>query len=107
MNPYAWRLSTFRIAHFSRGSGGSTTQVPGATHASTHHNDITNGWNVGGGWEWTFADRWSARVEYLYLDFGSDSASTHSIATAHGTLTVSTNDLTDNIVRAGLNYKFW
>lgn len=85
----------------------STTQVAGVTDASTHRNDITDGWTVGGGWEWAFADRWSVRVEYLYVDFGSDSAGTHLISTSHGTLRVSTNDLTDNIVRVGLNYKLW
>ncbi len=92
---------------YGRGTIDSTTLVAGVTHMATHHNNSTDGWNVGGGWEWAFADRWSARVEYLYVDFGSDSASTRSIVTPHGTVRVSTNDLTDNIVRAGLNYKFW
>lgn len=107
---YAWDRHLLYITGgwaYGRGTIDSTTLVAGVTHASTHHNDITDGWTVGGGWEWAFADRWSARVEYLYVDFGSDSASTRSIATSHGTLTVSTNDLTDNIVRAGLNYRFW
>lgn len=70
-------------------------------------NDLTDGWTVGGGWEWAFADHWSAAIEYLYIDFGSDSAGTGSGLTPAGTLAVTENHLTDNIVRAKLNYKFW
>jgi outer membrane immunogenic protein len=30
------------------------------------------GWTVGAGLEWAFAQRWSAKVEYLYVDLGSE-----------------------------------
>ena len=29
------------------------------------------GWTVGGGFEWAFAANWTAKAEFLYLDFGS------------------------------------
>jgi outer membrane immunogenic protein len=29
-----------------------------------------SGWTVGGGVEWAFANLWSAKLEYLYIDFG-------------------------------------
>jgi outer membrane immunogenic protein len=31
------------------------------------------GWTLGGGVEWAFADPWSVKLEYLYMDFGSES----------------------------------
>jgi outer membrane immunogenic protein len=30
-----------------------------------------NGWTVGGGIEWAFWGNWTAKFEYLYIDFGS------------------------------------
>ena len=31
------------------------------------------GWTVGGGVEWAFADPWSVKLEYLFMDFGNES----------------------------------
>src|SRR6185437_5680805 len=57
-------------------------------------------WVVGGGVEWMFAPRWSAKLEYLYLDTGNIN---NSYATGLGTLTV-TERAKHNINRVGLNY---
>jgi outer membrane immunogenic protein len=65
------------------------------------------GWTVGAGVEWRFAPQWSVKAEYLYVDLGSIS---NTIGYPYGpfnsTLT-STYSEHDNIVRAGINYKFW
>jgi outer membrane immunogenic protein len=65
------------------------------------------GWTVGAGVEWKFAPQWSVKAEYLYVDLGSIS---NTIAYPYGpfnsTLTSTYNER-DNIVRAGINYKFW
>ena len=53
------------------------------------------GWTVGGGIEAAFARNWSAKLEYLYVDFGRGGAIAGSSARA-----------TENVVRAGLNYRF-
>ena len=106
---YAWDRQLLYFTGgwaYGRAAIGSNTLVAGVTHTSTHYNNIADGWTVGGGWEWAFADRWSVRAEYLYVDFGSDSAGARSITTTGGTITVRTNHLTDNIVRVGLNYQF-
>jgi outer membrane immunogenic protein len=66
--------------------------------------NMANGWTVGGGLEWAFLDRWSAKIEYLYVDFGSDSRT--SITNTARNVTGTSNDLTDNIVRVGVNYRF-
>jgi outer membrane immunogenic protein len=57
-----------------------------------------SGWTIGGGLEWMFAPRWSAKLEYLYLDTGSFDS------TVFGT--PFTGRLNDNVVRVGVNYHF-
>jgi outer membrane immunogenic protein len=56
------------------------------------------GYAVGGGVEWALWDRWTTKVEYLYLDSGNT-----------GSTLFGTNfngRITNNVVRAGLNYRF-
>ncbi len=60
-----------------------------------------SGWTLGGGLEYAFLNNWSAKLEYLYVDFGSGP----SVTVTPGT-NISGGHLTDNIVRVGLNYKF-
>jgi outer membrane immunogenic protein len=40
------------------------------TTAAFGLHEIRNGWTVGSGIEVAFAPGWSAKLEYLYLDFG-------------------------------------
>lgn len=61
------------------------------------------GWTAGAGVEWGFAPSWSAKVEYLYMDLGSKG---FFQTTATGCCTFQSTHLTDNIVRAGINYRF-
>jgi outer membrane immunogenic protein len=58
------------------------------------------GWTAGGGVEWAFADAWSAKAEYLYLDTGSENYFTNIAGPG---LTFSPFIHT---VRLGLNYRF-
>lgn len=46
--------------------------VPGFVVAGSSDNTHV-GWTVGGGVEWAFADPWSVKLEYLFLDFGNES----------------------------------
>jgi outer membrane immunogenic protein len=65
------------------------------------------GWTAGAGVEWRFAPQWSVKAEYLYVDLGSIS---HTIGYPYGPFNsslTSTYNERDNIVRAGINYKFW
>jgi outer membrane immunogenic protein len=69
------------------------------------------GWTVGGGLEWKLAQNWSAKVEYLYVKFGSVAASGAVVgstggATGYGSAISTSTDLTAQIARAGFNYKF-
>jgi outer membrane immunogenic protein len=62
-----------------------------------------SGWTAGAGVEWGFAPHWSAKVEYLYMDLGRQN---YFATTATGCCTFQSTHLTDNIVRAGINYRF-
>jgi outer membrane immunogenic protein len=75
--------------------------------AAGSSSDTRFGWTVGAGIEAMFAANWSAKIEYLYMDLGRVS-STASFPTAAGIpIGISLNSrITDNIIRAGINYNF-
>jgi outer membrane immunogenic protein len=75
----------------------------GGLSASVHREESRSGWTAGGGIEVAFTPNWSAKVEYLYMDFGSRDSSW--IFTGLPTITDSTR-LHSNIVRGGVNYRF-
>ena len=60
-----------------------------------------SGWTAGGGLEWGFAPNWSAKFEWLYMKFESAPLNT---LVAEGPR--SSVPLDDNVVRAGINYRF-
>jgi outer membrane immunogenic protein len=60
-----------------------------------------SGWTAGGGLEWGFAPNWSAKFEWLYMKF--DSTAFNTLA-AEGPR--SSVPFDDNVVRAGINYRF-
>ena len=64
------------------------------------------GWTAGAGVEWRFAPQWSVKAEYLYVDLGNISNTINYNYGPSSSLT-STYHERDNIVRAGINYKFW
>jgi outer membrane immunogenic protein len=61
------------------------------------------GWTVGGGVETAFGNNWSVKLEYLYVDLGTRSIDTTDIDGAPFHVEYK---IRDNIVRAGLNYRF-
>jgi outer membrane immunogenic protein len=70
------------------------------------------GWTAGAGIEWAFADNWTAKVEYLFVDVGSVNVTCVVTACTNTTLGFTASgipvsaSLTENIVRAGVNFKF-
>ncbi len=79
----------------------NTEELVGVSDSKTR-----TGWTAGGGIEWAFLGNWTAKVEYLFVDFGS--ANYVSPPVELGGITFVTRDVkfTDNIVRAGINYQF-
>jgi outer membrane immunogenic protein len=88
----------------------SITTIAGTTlfTGSGSFSDQKSGWVVGGGVEGAIGGNWTAKVEYLYLDFGSIA---HLYPAAIPTNLADPNihissQVRDNVFRAGLNYHF-
>jgi outer membrane immunogenic protein len=60
-----------------------------------------DGYTVGAGLEYMFAQNWSAKVEYQYYDFGSSRFVTPAVLVPFGSFRNS-----ENTIKAGLNYRF-
>lgn len=75
----------------------------GAVSASARRNEFRDGFVVGTGVEFAFAPRWTAKMEYLHLDFGS--ASTAWTFTGIPPLNHHIK-IHENVVRGGVNYRF-
>ncbi len=82
----------------------------GPTCFSGSHTRSSAGWTVGAGAEYAFARSFALKIEYLYVNLGSDGlAIPAAIFTAGGSpsaLNVNFGDAAFNLVRAGLNYRF-
>jgi outer membrane immunogenic protein len=66
------------------------------------------GWTAGGGGEWRFDQHWSAKLEYQFIDFGTETVRVTAL-NGGGLTPGSFNALFHdrfNVVRAGLNYRF-
>jgi outer membrane immunogenic protein len=62
-----------------------------------------SGWTLGGGAEFKFTRAWSAKIEYLHYDFGTEDATLRT--PVNGTFRYR-NDLTSDAVKVGLNFHF-
>ena len=54
------------------------------------------GWTLGAGAEFGLAARWSAKIEYLFVDLSESSFA----------ITSASNGFHSSVVRAGVNYHF-
>jgi outer membrane immunogenic protein len=75
------------------------------------------GWTAGAGLEWAFADNWTAKVEYLFVDLGK-AACNHGYSCGYDAPAVTVppvmaavngNDavkLNESLIRVGVNFKF-
>jgi outer membrane immunogenic protein len=80
-----------------------TLNVNGAI-ASLSTNRTRLGWTVGAGVEAALWSNWTAKLEYLYIDFGTINDTLTGIAPI--TPIVTGSRVTDQILRVGLNYRF-
>ena len=72
--------------------------VPQAFSTNSSHHD---GYTVGAGLEYMFAQNWSGKVEYQYYDFGKTNFVTPAVLTQFGS---TRHD--EHTVKAGINYRF-
>jgi outer membrane immunogenic protein len=99
--------------HVNQTTGLVVSQNNAALSAAASTAETKLGWVVGAGMESSLGGNWTARVEYLYMDLGN--TATAVTATAPTGLIAgvpipislgASSSLHDNIVRAGLNYRF-
>jgi outer membrane immunogenic protein len=92
---YAWNRF---LPYITGGAafGDIKMSFPGASESKTKL-----GWTAGLGLEYSFMGNWSAKLEYLYVDLGKTTCS----ATTCGLDTDVA--FTANLIRVGLNYRFW
>ncbi|MBN8989084.1 MAG: porin family protein [Rhizobiales bacterium] len=81
--------------------GNSNTPIgaPVSASATVAESQTRVGWTVGGGLEKKFAPNWSAKAEYLYMDFGSKTY-------FGGTANAVDVRFRDHVGRVGINYQF-
>ena len=76
-----------------------------ATSVSFSDKDTNAGWTVGAGIEHRLVGNWTGKLEYLYMDLGKFNYQVAFPALPAIGARI-TSDVTDHIVRVGLNYKF-
>ncbi|WP_432284560.1 outer membrane protein [Aminobacter sp. BA135] len=79
-----------------RVSGDLNEQCPGDYWCGS---DTKAGWTAGGGLEWAFNDKWSAKAEYLFVDLGKARFGEGNGDGFHG-------DFRFHTARLGVNYHF-
>ncbi|TBW34720.1 porin family protein [Siculibacillus lacustris] len=79
------------VANFrTKASDGFTTEKK---------SDVRAGWTIGGGVEYAVARNISVKGEYLYSDYGRENHNFGNVGPVR-------QDVSDHLVRVGLNYKF-
>jgi outer membrane immunogenic protein len=91
------------------GTGGAAFgNLQAAVGSLPFSSSTQTGWTAGGGVEFAFTPNLTAKIEYLYVDLGNQSCAAASCGLSGGGGTLPTSvSLTENVVRAGINYKFW
>ena len=87
-----------------------TSEFLVGTQVGTGHQESNTrtGWTVGAGYEYALGYGWSIKGEYLYVKFDDYTTFTQPPFGGVGlNIAPRTNKLSDNIFRAGMNYKFW
>jgi outer membrane immunogenic protein len=78
---------------------------PGAGTAAASKNLV--GWTAGAGWEYAFADHWTVKAEYLIAGFPKSSALGAITDNGGGSNSLGgSSDVTIQLLRAGVNFKF-
>jgi len=103
---YAWnRVLFYGTGGWAWGhSSGNSIPLTGST--ASFSNSPT-GWTAGAGVEWAFLPHWTARLEYLFLDFNNVATNYSTTAPPLGTTTTHiTSNNAVNVWRVGVSYLF-
>jgi len=94
------------------GSFKSTGTLAGVTPANVvvgsvaSNSDIRLGWTVGAGVEGKLNSNWSAKLEYLYMDFDTFRAGSYTLLPGSAIRADVDTRFRDHVLRVGLNYTF-
>jgi outer membrane immunogenic protein len=106
------RILLYGTGGLAYGSIKTTGVLAGVTPANVaivstaSSSDIRWGWTVGAGIEGKLTSNWSAKLEYLYMDFDSYRAGNFTLAPLNTIGARVDSHFRDHILRAGLNYTF-
>ena len=115
---YAWD----RVLFYGT-AGGAGANVQTSLNGLPAQVNPEFGWTAGAGLEWVFADNWTIKFEYLFVDLTGNAACNHgyscgydvaATSTTTGNTTTTTPPVganmnvkfNENIVRVGLNFEF-
>jgi len=90
-----------RVLFFAT-AGGAYGNVE-ASAFNTTNSSTEFGWTAGAGVEAAFAENWTAKIEYLFVDLSHGSCSSACGAPLFATQSVS---FTESMIRGGVNFKF-
>jgi outer membrane immunogenic protein len=79
----------------------------GGSSAFVSESHTRTGWTAGAGVEWAFLNSWSVKVEYLHVDLGKVVHFQPPVVVNNFTFQTRDIEVTNDIVRAGLNYRFY
>jgi outer membrane immunogenic protein len=89
--------------------GNNWNPAIGLRDASASVSNTRAGWVVGGGLEYGIQPNWSIKAEYLRMKFTNDGTTVTTLGMSNAAANVSHQynvDMTVNIARIGLNYRF-
>jgi outer membrane immunogenic protein len=102
-----WLFYATGGAAFANVSRSDSLSIPTGTTLNASQGTTASGWTIGAGVEWALAFNWTVRAEYLYVDLPSTTFTTVNNAIPLSFVTATHGDLHENIVRAGVSYKFF
>jgi outer membrane immunogenic protein len=76
------------------------------TGGATSTSNTRTGWTVGGGLEYALWDNWSAKIEYNFMDFGTDNRAFTYTGINAGLTERYDIDQQVHVVKFGVNYRF-
>ncbi len=97
-----WLLYATGGVAYARFTGTATLTCPVCDPVTISAAKVKAGWVVGGGVEAALTNNWTWKIEYLHADYGT----INTTAELPGITNVAETRETDDIVRAGINYRF-
>jgi outer membrane immunogenic protein len=89
------------------GAGGFTvTDLSTGASFTGSSSNTSSGWLVGAGFEWAFADNWSAKFEYDYLGLGSRTFTVPAGSLFFAGDTFTSGNRNVQMAKVGINYRF-